>query len=318
MTLSLVANSGGILVGIIFLLTGIAKILEPWKFARHLEKLGLLKAELILSATNGFTAIECALGVGLILGIAPEALAPVTILILLGVSVLTHWGASTGRTQDCGCYNGWLKIAPTQSLVLNAVYIILLIFAKFLGSYQPTVLWQWMVVGATLVTAGGLAGGSMEYFSDRGRPFIDFAPLQIDRLWQPEWLGEDSDSALMSGEKIVVFLSPQCLQCKSWLNVLKVVRWRDDLPNVAGVIELTSIEETREFIDSYFLNFPVVAIERSQFNKLGISAVPTAVILEDGVIKDKWTGLMPMWFINKVREGDIMLASNLCGGDIHP
>lgn len=107
---------------------------------------------------------------------------------------------------------------------MGAVYIILLILDEFFGSYEPTVLWQWMLVEATLLTGGGLAGGSMEYFSDRGRPFIDFAPLQLNRLWQPEWLGEDSDSALMSGEKIVVFLSPQCLQCKSWLNVLKVVR----------------------------------------------------------------------------------------------
>lgn len=73
MTLSLVANSGGILVGTIFLLAGIAKILEPWKFAQHLEKFGLLKPELILPTTLSFTAIECALGVGLILGIAPEA-----------------------------------------------------------------------------------------------------------------------------------------------------------------------------------------------------------------------------------------------------
>lgn len=48
-------------------------------------------------------------------------------------------------------------------------------------------------------------------------------------------------------------------------------------------------------------------MQKSQFNKLGISAVPTGIFLEDGVIKDKWIGLMPMWFIEKIREGDTML-----------
>lgn len=302
MTLSLVANGVAILVGTIFLLSGVAKILEPWKFAQHLEKLGLLKPQLILPIALTFTGIECALGVALILGVAPKAIAPIAILILLGLSILTYWSTSTGRTQDCGCYNGWLEITPTQSLVLNAIYIILLIFAEFLGSYEPTLLWQWMVVGVILFAGVGLAGGSMEYFRDRGRPFIDFAPLQINRIWQPEWLGEDADSALMSGEKIVVFLSPQCLQCKSWLNPLKIVHWRDDLPNVAGVIELTTLEEVREFVNSNFLNFPAIAMPGSQLNKLGINAFPTALFLEDGVIKDKWVGLMPLWFIEKIRE----------------
>jgi len=305
MTLSLIANSGAILVGTIFLLSGIAKILEPWKFAQHLEKLGLLKPQLILPITLTFTGVECALGVALILGIVPKAIAPITILILLGFSILTYWSTSTGRTEDCGCYNGWLEITPTQSLVLNAIYIILLILAEFLGSYEPTLLWQWMVVGVILLSGVGLAGGSMEYFRDRGNiPFIDFAPLQINRIWQPEWLGEDGESALMSGEKIVVFLSPQCLQCKSWLNPLKVVHWRDDLPNVAGVIELTTVEEVRQFINSNFINFPAIAMQGSQLNKLGINAFPTAVFLEDGIIKDKWVGLMPLWFLNKIRQGE--------------
>lgn len=306
MTFSWIANSGAILVGTIFLLTGIAKVLEPWKFTQHLEKLGLLKPELILPSALSFTAIECALGIALILGV--NSVAPVTILILLGLSILTYWSTSTERTQDCGCYNGWFNITPTQSLILNAVYIILLILAKFFGSYGATVLWQWMLVGATFLSSLALAAGSMEYFSDRGRPFVDFAPLQVNRLWQPGWLGVDDDSELMSGEIIIVFLSPQCLQCKSWLNALKVVQWREELPSVVGVIELTNIEETQDFIDNYFLNFPVVVMQRSQFNKLGISAVPTGIFLEDGVIKDKWIGLMPMWFIEKIRAGDTMLG----------
>ncbi len=44
---------------------------------------------------------------------------PTSIVFLIGLSVLTYWGTTTGRTEDCGCYNGWLDITPTQSLILK-------------------------------------------------------------------------------------------------------------------------------------------------------------------------------------------------------
>ena len=109
----------------------------------------------------------------------------------------------------------------------------------------------------------------------------------------------------MSGEKIVIFLSPQCPQCKKWLNVLKVVHYRDDLPEVTGAIALKTIEGGQKFVDSYGLNFPVVALEEKQYDKLAIMVVPTAVLIKDGIIKEKWIGLIPEHFIQRIRQGNL-------------
>ncbi|MDE5094193.1 MAG: hypothetical protein O4804_08130 [Trichodesmium sp. St11_bin5] len=57
------------IVGSIFLLTGIAKVIEPWKFAQHITKLNLVNPKLIIPVALTFTAIESALGVDLILGV---------------------------------------------------------------------------------------------------------------------------------------------------------------------------------------------------------------------------------------------------------
>jgi uncharacterized membrane protein YphA (DoxX/SURF4 family) len=298
-----------VLVGIIFVLTGFAKVIEPWKFISHIAKLKLLQSQSIRVAALTFTAIESALGIALILGVLPSVMIPVSILLLIGLTFLTYWSTSTGRTEDCGCYNGWLDVTPTQSIIINFVYITLLIFAAIFGNYQPTVLWQWMVILATLVTSGALASGSLEYWMKNQRPYIDLSPVKINRTWQPEWLGENSDLELISASKLVVFLSPQCPQCKKWLNVLKVVHYRDDLPEVLGAIALNTVEEGQEFVKGYQLNYPIVQIEKKQHQKLGISSFPTAFMLENGVIKEKWLGVIPDYFIERIRQGDLSYPS---------
>ena len=298
-----------ILVGIIFVITGIAKVIEPWKFIEHITKLQLLQRQSTILAALTFTAIECALGVALILGMLPLVIIPVSILLLIGLTILTYWGTSTGRIEDCGCYNGWLDVTPRQSQILNLVYIGLLIFAAIGGNYQPPVFWQWILVLGTLVTSGALASGSLEYLTQNLRPYIDLSPLKINRPWQPKWLGEDGedpDLILTSGEKLVVFLNIQCPQCKKWLNILKVVHYRDDLPEVIGTISLTTMEAGQDFVDSYSLNYPIIAIEQKQYQKLGISSFPTAVVLEDGVIKEKWLGMIPEYFIERIKQGDMI------------
>ncbi len=301
MMLFILASTASNIVGSIFLLTGIAKVIEPWKFTQHITKLNLVNSQLIIPVSLTFSAIESALGIALILGVFLNLIIPVSILLLWVLSMLTYWSTSTGKTEDCGCYNGWLEITPTQSLILNTIYIFLLIFAEFFGKYQPTVLWQWLVVLITFITSYTLAAGSLEYMQENGRPYIDFTPLQQNRVWQIEWLGEDSKS-LMSGSVIVVFMSPECSQCKHWLGVLKLVQWQDNLPAIVGLIDTENIQAGQDFVDRYFLNFPVVAVDKRLYRKLKIEVVPTAVILENGVIQEKWIGLMPMWFINKINQ----------------
>lgn len=298
-----------ILIGIIFVLTGVAKVIEPWKFFQHISKLRLLpNFQSIRLAALIFTALECALGLALILGVFPSGIISFSIILLIILTFLTYWGTSTGRTEDCGCYNGWLNVTPIQSIILNLVYIALLVFAVFHENKQPTVMWQWLVVLATLVSSGALASGSLEYYWRSSRPYLDLTPLRANKAWRAEWLGDESDAELFmsgSGSKLVVFLGMKCPACKNWLNVLNVVHYREDLPFVIGTIALTSIEEGQDFVDNNGLNYPIVPIEQKQQDKLGISGVPTAVLIENGVIKEKWVGTMPEYFIERIRQGDL-------------
>lgn len=296
------------LVGLVFLLTGIAKVIEPWKFLEHIFKLKLLPDGWVLKATMTFIAIECGLGVALLLGFMPYITIPGSILLILGLSVLTYWSTKTGRTEDCGCYNDIIDISPTTSLILNGIYILLLIAAVLLNpETSPALLWQGMLVLFTILTSYALANGSLFYRGSTGYPFIDLTPIQKGRLWQKSWMEEDINEAINWESAIIVFLGPKCPHCKNWLNVLKVIHHRQDLPDVLGIISLstTTVEQGQEFVDGYDLNFPIGGLSGEKFNKLGIAGVPTAVLLKNSMIQDKWVGKMPKEFVDTIRAGNL-------------
>ena len=90
--------------------------------------------------------------------------------------------------------------------------------------------------------------------------------------------------------------------------MLKLVHNRDDLPQVMGVIAVSQMEQGQEFVNSYGLNFPMVILDRQQYHKLGIRQVPTAILLQDGVIQEKWLTMIPKYFVERIRQGKMIYA----------
>jgi len=307
---SILTQAPEIIIGCIFLLTGIAKVLEPWKFIQHVSQLRLLKVKLITPVSLTFTAIEVALGVALIMNVAPFIIIPTSIVLLIGFSILTYWSTSTKRTEDCGCYNGWLQITPAQSILLNLVYTTgLILTLAWLGYHEghqgnTASTWQWLLLLAALIISGVLANASLKYLKENGRPYLDLSPILEQQLWQIQWLGEDITQLhqLMSDVKIkiLVFLTPGCPLCQNWLEMLKIIHSQERLPDVLVIVDILDSDEKQKFVSDYALDFPVISMVGEQYPKLGINVVPTAVVLQSGVIQHKWLGGQPLAFIEQL------------------
>ncbi|MDM9586317.1 MauE/DoxX family redox-associated membrane protein [Nostoc sp. GT001] len=288
-----------LVVGSVFLVTGVVKALAPTRFLIHISQLQLLPPKVNIGAAIAFTILECILGVALILRLFPQWLFLGTIVLLLLLSSLTYWSTSTKRTDDCGCYNGLIDISPKQSLLLNALYITLMGLAWFYPVADIlTVSQQVTALLISLTTSCLLTAVSYIYFWKQKKPILNLEPLQVNRRWQPQWLKEYPES-LTTGEKLVVFLMPGCPTCKNWLKVLKVVHQRTDLPDVVAGVPQT-LEQVQAFVQSNNINFPVVAMSPTVVARL-TNAFPTAVLLEEGIIREKWLGVMPLDFVKRVK-----------------
>ncbi len=290
----MIAYIATIIVGAVFFVTGIIKALSSEKFIEQIFRYDALPQKIVPSTAILFIGLECALGTGLMLHAFPQWLVPGTIALLIGLSMLTIWSTSSGRTEDCGCYGGLLIVTPKQSVLLNLGYISLLGLAWFYpASVHKTELWQWIPALVALVV------GSIASWKSQEKPIVDFSRLKAEKRWQQRWL-KNSPHDLQTGSHFVVFLGKDCPYCKQWVPLMNVMNTQQDLPNVTSIMSITE-EEIAAFKAEHLVRFPVAQMNKLLFGYM-VDAVPTAVLIEDGIISNKWEGEMPKEFFERIKQ----------------
>ncbi len=89
-------------IGVVFIWSGITKLLAPKEFSVIIESYGLIPDAWILSAAVFLSVLEVAAGFGLLLDIR-GSLSVITGLLILFMAVLSY-GIWLGLDVDCGCF----------------------------------------------------------------------------------------------------------------------------------------------------------------------------------------------------------------------
>lgn len=296
---SAVVLFGPALVGAVLAFAGLAKALEPEHFVRHLKNLGLLPVRLLVPVALAVISLQCGLGAALLLRLRPDWFLPAAMVLLLGLAGLGYWSTATGRTADCGCYNGLLTFSPLQSLSLDAGYASLLGFAWWQGAPPEPRLWTLALVLVAALGGGAVAFGLLGHSARHGKPLLDLTPMKVGRRWKPSWLPSGAE---LPGERetLVVFLGANCSHCMQWIKVLNRVHQIPGLPSVQGVVALRP-DRLADYLSRSGARFPVAPITPWAAARLSRSITPTAVLIRDGVIREKWIRSMPKPFVERVR-----------------
>lgn len=289
-------SAGPPLVGVMFLFAGFTKAVEPQGFLRHLRRLRLVPPKMLNLTVVVFSALQCFQGAALVLGVGYGWLLPCSLLLLILLAGLTFWSVTTGRVEDCGCYNNFLALSPQESLLLDVLYAALLALGMLGGVESRSAPWMWWAATATGTIGGLVAFLSLSHFRKTGRTLLALQPLKAGRRWKGKWPGSEPAPAIDHEERIIAFLGAGCASCKKWIPVLNMVHQRQGLPNVLGVLpasQETHLAEAR---------FPIVAAKPWRMAQLTRGVTPTAVVLADGVIREVWIGTMSPAFVKRVRE----------------
>ena len=282
------------LIGLVFLVTGTLKALDSARLRDQILRYRLLPAPWAQPAAVLVIAFECALGAALLLGLSVWLL-PLAALVLVGFAALTAWGTSSGRVDDCGCYGGLVMLTPAQSLALDGVYVALLAAAWWLAPADPIApgRWSWVVIVAVVVAAVAAAWRS------RSTPLVDLALVRVGRRWRRSWLKQYARD-VTEGSHFVVFLSRDCPYCKRWVPLLNIIEVQPELPSVVAVMSLEE-DELRAFLAEHLIRFSVTHMPQSLVSLMA-SAFPTAALIEDGRVTQKWVGEMPKEYVERIRE----------------
>lgn len=307
----MIAYIGTLIVGSVFLITGLIKALSSKsfvvhisKYARRIFKFASPSHRIVQQTAYIFIGLECALGIALILHLFPQWIIPGSICLLLSLSLLTIWSTILSNiTEDCGCYGGLLIVTPVQSIMLNIFYMLLLCCTWFyLGIDYHSSVWHLAVVIILFLGSYILSIYSFK------QPVFNFSRLKLGKNWNSNWLKEDF--TMHHGSYFVVFLGKDCPYCKRWIPLLNVMSIQKNLPQVISIVSLED-EELKAFKTEYLIRFPVFRMKKLLFKNM-VDGVPTAALIKDGKILEKWEGEIPKPFFAEIKQfyEDIIFTSS--------
>lgn len=298
MTSEILISLGPRIVGVVFLAAALMKTAAPAAFYRHVVQLGLVPYQVARITSPVMIGLEAGWGVALVVLLSPRVMLPVTAVALVLLTGLTWWSVKSGKTEDCGCYGGFITPSIWQSVGMNALYLLLVVegWATVPPSATDPV-WKIAAVVVAIVVVGGIAEYALRSEFSTGIPLFTPSPLKIGRRWKPKWAGTAKSGAGVA--QLVSYLGPDCPYCKRWVRVLNVIHASPELPPVIAVFG-SSPKAIDAFVKENGVLFPTETISAGMMRRLA-SGVPTTVLVEEGMIQDLWGGQMSPEFVERFK-----------------
>ena len=124
-------------LGAFFITSAVLKLLSIDEFEVYLFSYNVLSLRASMLAARLVIAAEALVGIGLMANIWKRFVDLSALLMLVGFTVFLCFSTLAGRSENCQCMGAMIEISPVQSILKNAVLLLLLVFA--MGS-RP---WDW-------------------------------------------------------------------------------------------------------------------------------------------------------------------------------
>ena len=284
------ARISQILMGLVFLVSGLIKVWEPvlfyWEVVPFTQLLGMVKfwqqaAQVILL----LAPFECALGLALLANWRPRLTFPVAVVLMVFfIGLMVHaWNA--GATENCGCFGTLVDRSPAEAAVEDGVMLALLLFGWWGARSLPSWRFSGRLVGAGMVLS--LAVGCIQFFPDKARlAESDLKPgVELTGL-NPQGLDVD----VMKGEYLVELMSPRCGHCIDAVPKLNRLVDEADLPPLIALNTFAQDSQPlKEFKERLQPRFAIGTISRTDFFRLTWKhTYPRLAYLRDGVVQMVW------------------------------
>ena len=186
--MKILANISRLVVGLLFIISGFVKIVDPIGTAIKLDEYFVVFSDNFSPIFEIFiphvvmlsvliTALEIILGVALLFLFQPKTTIALLFAQILFFTFLTFYSAVTGEVTDCGCFGDAMPLTPWQSfykdLALLVLVIILFIYRKkFKPEFDNKI--GFGVVAVTTIACLIFAKYNLDHL-----PVIDFRPYKI-------------------------------------------------------------------------------------------------------------------------------------------
>jgi thiol-disulfide isomerase/thioredoxin/uncharacterized membrane protein YphA (DoxX/SURF4 family) len=276
-----------ILVGVVFILSGLAKLFPIEPFEVIFVDLGISNWLVAPFVARFIIAFEITLGLCIVFDVWLKNIIYKITLGSLAVFTLylIYLLITKGNDVDCGCFGSFLALTPVQSIIKNVILIIILLLVK--RRHHSYGLVNWLIIpflaiafaSTFLLNRVGLQNASAIELNE----VIDYSGL-------PNLYNSNKKVDFTKGKKVVAFLSYSCPHCESAAHKLAYLQTKYDIDNLYVVIGSKQEENIQVFLDKTKIDFPMMWFDDEEFYNYSGPSIPAFVYIENGVLKKKWTG----------------------------
>ncbi|MBK9358412.1 MAG: DoxX family membrane protein [Bacteroidales bacterium] len=271
-----------IMVGLILIISAIAKLVSIDSFEIYVYSFGLLNLNLAFFLARLIISFELLTGLLLIFGKYQKQVVLASVLMLVMFSAFIVSLILGGKNEHCHCF-GETEMSHGFSLIKNGLLIVLLLYSKksivFRFRFDNIVLVSLLVLSILLpftITPPD------SFFYDKYSKSVSYNDLLLN-----EYLREQKD--YQKGRKILCFFSTGCRFCK--LAARKVTVMAKKAENADAVKYIFSGSESsigRFFKETHSTVFQYSFLPPKRFLRITNGEMPLIVLLEDGVVKGRY------------------------------
>jgi len=269
---TLISGAAGILLGILFIVSGVWKLIEPFDWAEKVVQ-AKVPAQFGLIAAVGVGITEAFGGVLLLVPRFRRWGAWITgFLLLVFMAYFAYFYAElTGA--DCSCFP-WLKRTVGPGFFIgDGVMLVLAAIAAIWSRRPEGTRGALLVLGAICVFAFASLG--MTYSQRSGAA----APAEISIDGQPY--------SLKSGRHFIYFFDPECSHCYEAAKAMSAYKWKDTV--VVGVPTVNP-QFAPGFLKETGLNARLTTDHDKLKQAFPFGDAPFGVAVEDGRQKQSFIG----------------------------
>lgn len=186
--MKLISNVFRILVGGLFIFSGLIKVNDPVGTAIKLEEYFEVFAIDFTSLFHIFIpfalliavflcVLEIILGVAVLLNYRMKATLWTLLSMIVFFTFLTFYSAYFNKVTDCGCFGDAIKLTPWESFTKDIILLVMILFLiVFRQEYKPLFNSK---VGSSIVVAATVLSTIIAYMAITHLPFIDFRSYKV-------------------------------------------------------------------------------------------------------------------------------------------
>lgn len=273
-----------LLLGAFFVVSAIAKWVDIDHFEIHVFSYNLLSLNASFLVARLVIVAELLVGIGLMSDIWHRFVNACTLLMLVGFTLFLGYAALVGRTDNCQCMGSLLEMNPVQSMLKNALLLLLLWIAMHAPEWRwHPKWWLWLPVVLAVPTTlfvvsapdNWLFGSEDEVFNaDALREAIvddgQLGPLDLDE-----------------GKHVVAFVTAGCQFCRMADQKLSSIWQRHELDSASLVYLVYTKDSTiapLSLNDTSFLR-PAFTVDKETFMLITYGQRPMVMLMEEGEVK---------------------------------